>query len=95
MSVQLYSHSKSDLEKAVEIILQKANNLLLMKEKKEISSREDDLISQNDAAEFLKISIPTIIEWRKNKDLPHYDFNGRFFYSKEELLQYGRNRRNK
>lgn len=95
MSVQLYSHSKSDLEKAVEIILQKANNLLLMKEKKETSSREDDLISQNDAAEFLKISIPTIIEWRKNKDLPHYDFNGRFFYSKEELLQYGRNRRNK
>ncbi|MFW2134793.1 helix-turn-helix domain-containing protein [Chryseobacterium sp. TY4] len=95
MSVQLYSHSKSDLEKAVEIILQKANNLLLMKEKKETSSREDDLISQNDAAEFLKISIPTIIEWRKNKDLPHYDFNGRYFYSKEELLQYGRNRRNK
>lgn len=95
MSVQLYSHSKSDLEKAVEIILQKANNLLLMKEKKETSSREDDLISQNDAAEFLKISIPTIIEWRKNKDLPHYDFNGRFFYSKEELLHYGRNRRNK
>ena len=91
MSVQLYSHSKSDLEKAVEIILSKAKEF-----RSPIASSEEkpeDLISQNEAAKFLHISMPTIIDWRKNKDLPHYNFNGRFFYSKKELLQYGKNKR--
>lgn len=95
MSVQLYSHSKNDLEKVVEIVLQKANNLMLLKEKNNSTQKENGLLSQTEAAKFLKISIPTIIDWRNSKDLPHYNFNGRYFYSKEELLQYGRNRRNK
>ncbi|MBP7356775.1 MAG: helix-turn-helix domain-containing protein, partial [Cloacibacterium sp.] len=43
---------------------------------------------------FLHISVPTIIDWRKNKNLPHYNFNGRYYYSKKELLEYGKNRRN-
>ena len=92
MSVQLYSHSKSDLEKAVEIILSKAKEFRLPVESSE--EKPEDLISQNEAAKFLHISMPTIIDWRKNKYLPHYNFNGRFFYSKKELLQYGKNKRN-
>lgn len=91
MSVQLYSHSKSDLEKAVEIILQKAKNVFTHQDFPQ-KDKEEDLITQGEAASFLKISIPTIIDWRKSKNLPHYDFNGRFFYSKKELLEYGRNR---
>ncbi|WP_312818836.1 helix-turn-helix domain-containing protein [Kaistella carnis] len=91
MSVQLYSHSKGDLEKAVEIILSKAKEFRLPIESSE--EKPEDLISQNEAAKFLHISMPTIIDWRKHKDLPHYNFNGRFFYSKKELLQYGKNNR--
>lgn len=91
MSVQLYSHSKSDLEKAVEIILRKAKEFRLPMESS--AEKPEDLISQNEAAKFLHISMPTIIDWRKYKDLPHYNFNGRFFYSKKELLQYGKDRR--
>lgn len=91
MSVQLYSHSKSDLEKAVEIILSKAKECRLPIESCE--EKPEDLISQNDAAKFLHISMPTIIDWRKRKDLPHYNFNGRFFYSKKELLKYGKDNR--
>ncbi len=91
MSIQLYSHSKHDLEKAVEIILQKAKNVFSIQDS-QIQTAENDLVSQTEAAEFLKISIPTIIDWRKSKNLPHYDFNGRFFYSKKELLEYGRKR---
>ena len=91
MSVQLYSHSKSDLEKAVEIILSKAKEFRLPMESS--AQKPEDLISQNEAAKFLHISMPTIIDWRKYKDLPHYNFNGRFFYSKKELLQYGKDRR--
>jgi hypothetical protein len=91
MSVQLYSHAKGDLEKAVEIILQKANSLSLVKEKK--SSEElDELIPQAEAAKVMQISVATIIEWRKHKALPHYNFNGRYLYSKAELLEYGRKR---
>jgi excisionase family DNA binding protein len=88
MSVQLYSHSKQDLEKVVEIILSKVQSFQLQKTSKE--SEKEDLISQKEACEFLNISMPTIILWRKEKELPHYNFNGRFFYSQSELLQYGK-----
>ena len=91
MSVQLFSHSKSDLEKAVEIILKKATEFTLPTNKAE--EQPEDLISQIEATKFLHISVPTIIEWRKNKNLPHYNFNGRYYYSKKELLEYGKNQR--
>lgn len=94
MSVQLYSHSKGDLEKAVEIVLQKANSILLVKEQKPIEEIES-LVSQKEAAEILHKSVATVIEWRKNKGLPHYNFNGRFLYSRKELLEYGRNYNNR
>lgn len=44
MSVQLYSHSKSDLEKAVEIILSKAKEFRLPIESSE--EKPEDLISK-------------------------------------------------
>lgn len=91
MSVQLYSHTKADLEKAVEIILKKATDFTLPVKKEE--EQPEDLISQIEATKFLRISVPTIIDWRKNKNLPHYNFNGRYYYSKKELSEYGKNRR--
>lgn len=91
MSIQLYSHSKGDLEKAVEIILNKAQNFIIPSKNEE--SQPEDLISQTEASKFLHVSIPTIIDWRKNKNLPHYNFSGRFYYSKKELLEYGRRNR--
>ncbi|KMQ60781.1 hypothetical protein ACM40_13670 [Chryseobacterium sp. BLS98] len=91
MSIQLYSHSKGDLEKAVEIILNKAQNFIVPSKNEE--SQPEDLISQTEASKFLHVSIPTIIDWRKNKNLPYYNFSGRFYYSKKELLEYGRRNR--
>ncbi len=88
MSLTMYTHGKQDLEKAVEIILNKASNFQLQQTKKEFEN--EDLISQKAACLFLKVSIPTIILWRKEKGLPHYNFNGRFFYSESELLAYGK-----
>ena len=92
MSTLLYSHSKGDLEKAVEIILSKATNFSLPQ--KQSQEQPDDLISQIEASKFLKVSTQTIIYWKKNKNLPYYNFSGRFYYSKKELLEYGRNKRN-
>ena len=91
MSTLLYSHSKGDLEKAVEIILSKATNFIIPQKQSE--EQPEDLISQFEASKFLRISIPTIIDWRKYKDLPHYNFNGRFYYSKKELLEYGKKKK--
>lgn len=90
MSVQLYSHSKSDLEKAVEIILNKAHSFIIPSK---TESQPEDLISQTEASKFLRVSIPTLINWKKNKSLPYYNFSGRFYYSKKELLEYGRSNR--
>lgn len=89
MSVQLYSHNKGDLERAVEIILTKANQITISKTTAS-EGLEENLISQGEAAKYLKISLPTIIDWRNNKGLPHYEFHGRYYYSKRELLEYGR-----
>ena len=89
MSLQLFTHGKQDLEKAVEIILSKFQHLQTAQPNITANERED-LISQKKACLFLKVSIPTIIHWRKEKGLPHYNFNGRFFYSESELLAYGK-----
>ena len=93
MSVLLYSHSKQDLEKVVEIILSKVQNFHLSKSSNE--SQKEDLISQQEACKFLQKSLPTIITWRKEKDLPHYNYNGRYFYSEKELLEYGKKHNHK
>lgn len=93
MSVLLYSHSKQDLEKVVEIILSKVQNFQLTKSSND--SEKEDLISQKEACKFLNISLPTIIAWRKEKELPHYNYNGRFFYSEKELLEYGKRNNHK
>lgn len=89
--LQLFSHSKNDLEKAVEIILSKAQSFIVPSRNEE--NQPEDLISQTEASKFLRVSIPTIIDWRKNKKLPYYNFSGRFYYSKKELLEYGRSNR--
>lgn len=65
MSVQLFSHTKADLEKAVEIILKKATEFTLPVKKAD--EHPEDLVSQIEAAKFLHISIPTIIDWRKKQ----------------------------
>ena len=91
MAIQLYFYSKNDLEKAVEIILSKAESFIIPGKKSE--EQPEDLISQTEASKFLHVSLPTIIDWRKNKDLPYYNFSGRFYYSKKELLEYGRRNR--
>lgn len=88
MSLQLYSHSKQDLEKVVEVVLSKIQNFQFIPPTKE--AVKEDLITQKEASIFLNISLPTIIHWRKEKGLPHYNYNGRFYYSKKELLEYGK-----
>jgi hypothetical protein len=93
MSVLLYSHSKQDLEKVVEIILSKVQNFQISKSSHE--SHNEDFISQKEACKFLNISLPTIITWRKEKDLPHYNYNGRYSYSEKELLEYGKKHNHK
>lgn len=91
MAITLFSYSKNDLEKAVEIILSKADSFIIPGKK--LEEQPEDLISQTEASKFLHVSLPTIIDWRKNKDLPYYNFSGRFYYSKKELLEYGRRNR--
>ncbi len=88
MSLQIFTFSKNDLEKAVEIILKKATSFSPSQPMKG-DDQPDDLISQQEACVYLRISTPTIISWKK-KGLPFYNFHGRFFFSKKELLEFGR-----
>ena len=44
------------------------------------------LMTREEAAEFLKISLPTLWLWTKNKKLTAYAIGNRVYYKKGELL---------
>lgn len=49
-------------------------------------------LSQREAAQYLRVSQPTIIKWRKSGLIPYHNFRGtnRYYYYKSELKDYGR-----
>lgn len=48
---------------------------------------KEDYLSQKEAAKFLRISLPTIIRWKKQNKIPYYQEGRTVLYKKSELLQ--------
>ncbi len=46
----------------------------------------DDYLDQREAAQFLRISLPTIIRWKKEKKIPYYQEGRKVLFKKSELL---------
>ena len=55
----------------------------------------DDRLTQKEAAKFLGVSIPTLIEYKKKSLVPYFKIGRSIFYSKSELIEATRIRRNK
>lgn len=87
--MQLFAFSKSDVEKVVDVVLQRMENRFPITARSATDNAEE-FISQKDAAKLLKISLPTIIKWRREEALPHYQFGDRFMYLKSEIIDYGK-----
>jgi excisionase family DNA binding protein len=47
---------------------------------------QEDYLSQREAARFLRISLPTIISWKKEKKVPYYQQGRTILFKKSELL---------
>ena len=53
-------------------------------------NREEDRLTQKEAAKFLGVSVTTIISWKKSGKVPYYSVGRSIFYSKKELLDIAR-----
>lgn len=88
MSLQLITHNKRDLERVVDLIIDRLRKTEFIHQTS--INPEDDRLSQKEAAGFLKISVTSIISWKKKGIIPYYSIGNRIFYSKSELLTIAR-----
>lgn len=79
------------LPKTVSEILRKLENierLLLEKSTNQQSTKEGQLLSVKQAAEFLNLAVPTIYSKFSQRELPFMKRSKRLYFSKEELTDY-------
>jgi excisionase family DNA binding protein len=57
-----------------------------LSQKKE-ASQEETLLSREETADFLKISLVTLYQWTKSEILKSYRIGGRVYYKKDELMR--------
>jgi excisionase family DNA binding protein len=55
-------------------------------QKKEVKEPEDVYLSQREAARFLRVSLPTIIAWKKARKIPFYQHGRKILFKKSEVL---------
>lgn len=72
---------KSLIVDAVKHAYQEINNKGL------IDVENEDYLDQREAAKFLRISLPTIINWKKTNKIPYYQEGRKVLYKKSELLK--------
>ncbi len=56
-------------------------------QKKEVKESEEIYLSQREAAKFLRISLPTIISWKKARKIPFYQHGRKVLFKKSEVLE--------
>ena len=50
----------------------------------------EDRLTQKEAANFLGISVTSLISWKKQGKIPYYQIGKSIFFSKSELLKIAR-----
>ena len=54
--------------------------------KKEVKESDEIYFSQMEAAKFLRVSMPTIIAWKKARKIPFYQHGRKILFKKSEVL---------
>ena len=54
---------------------------------KEVKDAEEIYLSQREAARFLRVSLPTIIAWKKARKIPFYQHGRKVLFKKSEVLE--------
>ena len=55
-------------------------------QKKEVKESDEIYFSQQEAAKFLRVSMPTIIAWKKARKIPFYQHGRKILFKKSEVL---------
>lgn len=60
---------------------------------KQVENNESNEIylSQREAAKFLRVSLPTLIGWKKGRKIPFYQHGRKVLFKKSEVLEAMRN----
>ncbi len=56
-------------------------------QKKEVKESEEVYLSQREVAKFLRVSMPTIIAWKKARKIPFYQHGRKVLFKKSEILE--------
>ena len=54
--------------------------------KKEVKDSDEIYLSQRETARFLRVSLPTIIAWKKARKIPFYQHGRKILFKKNEVL---------
>lgn len=88
MSITLITHTKKDLERMIELVIERVRKTEMIPNGK--INPEEDRLTQKEAADFLGISVTSIISWKKQGRVPYFQIGRSIFYSKSELLAIAR-----
>ena len=55
--------------------------------KNEIKNPEEIYFTQREAARFLRITLPTLIAWKKSRKIPFYQHGRKILFKKSEILE--------
>ena len=87
MANVLYAYDKKDVEKMIDLVITRIRK---GDGTESLLNTEDEKLTQEQAAEFLRVSVPTLISYRKEKGIPHERFGKPVYYYKKDLLAFGR-----
>ncbi|MEZ5174568.1 MAG: helix-turn-helix domain-containing protein [Bacteroidia bacterium] len=87
----------NDLPKAIVELQESVNEIkqLLLQKTEDTKSDSDELLTVEDTAKFLSLSVPTIYGLISKGDLPMMKRGKRCYFSKKELIEYLREGRRK
>lgn len=55
-------------------------------QKKEVKESDEIYFSQREASKFLRVSLPTLISWKKARKIPFYQHGRKILFKKSEVL---------
>ena len=91
MSKTLYSHDPNSVEHLIRKVISEIRKTEIISNDSNLPS--EDRLTQKEGADFLGISITSIINWKKQRKMAYLQIGRSIFYSKKELLKIARQER--
>lgn len=84
----LFGFNKKDLERTVRLVIDEVRKTEIIESNSNLP--KEDRLTQKEAAQFLGISVTSLIAWKKKGHVPYFQIGRSIFFSKSELLALAR-----